>query len=271
MLELAMAEADTTAAKRIAEYLTKRCASWGAVGGDAGSGKAMFVPPGERGTIVLLHDYNSQKGSLVPWAYVLAQAGYRAILVDLPGHGQSSGPTVSFGRSEVAALTQALHSFQQQGLCGAKVGLLGLGYGANVALCWAAVDSRIGAVVAIAPYNQPDEALGRMAEEAGARIPRELLQGALARAAERVQIRWADWSGEAALRQLKQPVLLIGSGQDRVSVTNDLRLLERAAPFGSRSLLVPEASHFTVQHWFHETAEPVKSWFRRHLDPPGHY
>jgi hypothetical protein len=67
------------------------------------------------------------------------------------------------------------------------------------------------------------------------------------------------------LRQLKKPVLLIGGGKDTICTPNDLKVLEQAAPSGSKSVLIPEASRRDVAYWFHEIAEPVKSWFHQHL------
>jgi len=62
-------------------------------------------------------------------------------------------------------------------------------------------------VVAIGPYNQPEQAFERMAEEHKSSISAEVLHDALEVVAARLDIKWADWSGEAALRQIKRPVL----------------------------------------------------------------
>ena len=57
-----------------------------------------MVPVQERGTVLLLHDYNYQKEHMVLWASLLAQADHRVVMVDLRGHGESSGPTISYGK-----------------------------------------------------------------------------------------------------------------------------------------------------------------------------
>ena len=225
-------------------------------------------PPGvvqERGTVVLLHDYNSQKEFMSLWAFVLAQAGCRVFLVDLPGHGESAGQIVSYGKYETADLRQALDYLTEHGMCEEKVGVLGVGYGANLALHWAARDPRVRAVVAIAPYNQPEQALERLGREKNVSISIEVLKEALSLVATRLDMRWADWSAATALHQLKEPVLLIGGGKDTICSTNDLHVLEEAAPSGSKGILVPEANHWSVGYSFHEIAEPVTAWFRGHL------
>ena len=69
------------------------------------------------------------------------------------------------------------------------------------------------------------------------------------------------------MRQITKPVLLIGGGKDTICTTNDLQVLEQAAPAGTKSLLIPEANRWAVRYWFHEIAEPVKAWFHERL--PG--
>src|SRR5438045_4980961 len=101
-----------------------------------------------------------------------------------------------------------------QPVCDGTVGVLGVGYGANLALHLAVSDSRVRTVVAIAPHNQPEQVFERMAQEHPSSISPEMLREALETAAARLDIKWSEWSGEAALRQLKEPVLLIGGGKD---------------------------------------------------------
>jgi hypothetical protein len=119
------------------------------------SGRALPIP--QRGTVVLLHDYGLQMEFMAVWAFELAQAGYRVILVDVRGHGQSTGQTVSYGKWETDDLRAMLDYLTGQRLCDRKVGVLGVGYGGWLALQWAARDSRVGTVVAIAPYNRVDQ------------------------------------------------------------------------------------------------------------------
>ena len=55
-------------------------------------------PPDRHATIFVLHGFLMNKETMAGWAFFLAQAGYRVVLVDLRGHGQSTGDTVSFGQ-----------------------------------------------------------------------------------------------------------------------------------------------------------------------------
>jgi pimeloyl-ACP methyl ester carboxylesterase len=233
---------------------------------DFGKGKVSLAS--QRGTIFLLHDYNQQKEHMILWAWVLAKEGYRIILLDLRGHGDSSGETFSYGKYETADLQQALDYLAVRNICDGPVGVLGLGYGATLALHWAGRDPRIRTVVAIAPHNQLEQAFERTAREMKATVPAAELQEALAQVAARLDIQWPDWSGEAAMRKLKRPVLLIGGGTDTVVSTNDLRVLEQAAPHGSKALVVRDADHGSVKYWFHEIEEPIKAWLHDHLTRP---
>ena len=229
------------------------------------SGPALPIP--QRGTVVLLHDYNLQKEFMAVWAFELAQAGYRVILVDVRGHGESTGQTVSYGKWETDDLKAMLDYLTSRRWCERELGVLGVGYGACLALQWAARDSRVGTVVAIAPYNRVDQVLERMAQQEKAPVSAEALHAALDSVARQLGINWADWSGEAALRRLTQPVLLIGGEKDPIATASDLRVLGQASPAGSRSIFIPEANHQFIAFWLHDLSKPVAAWFGEHLPP----
>jgi pimeloyl-ACP methyl ester carboxylesterase len=225
-----------------------------------------FTPPNPPATIFLLHGYMLSKESMAPWAYLLAQAGYRVILPDLRGHGQSTGDTVSYGKYETADLSRVLDYLQARGLCDNAVGVLGFSYGATLALHWAAHDGRVRTVVAIAPYSRPDEAFVRLTRELKIPITRRAAQKAVALAAATLQINWADWSGETAIRQVRAPVLLIGGGKDTICTPNDIAALHTAAAGESTIIQIPLAVHFVLPLWFHDLTDPVKAWFHAHMD-----
>jgi len=53
-----------------------------------------------RGTVLLLHGYGLAQFSMLPWALRLSQDGWRSVLVDLRGHGKSTGRQIYFGVKE---------------------------------------------------------------------------------------------------------------------------------------------------------------------------
>jgi pimeloyl-ACP methyl ester carboxylesterase len=223
------------------------------------------VPLQERGTVVVLHGYAMDKETMLPWAFVLAQAGYRVVLVDLRGHGGSTGSMVSFGKYEAEDLVQMLDERQRQGLGQGKVGVLGYSLGADLALHWAVRDARVGTVVALAPYNNLEDALQRLSTEFGMAISPKLAHATLGLVGAKLGVDWADWSGIAAARGLKVPVLLVGGAKDSISRPEDIEALKVAAPEGSKCIMVPIANHEALGVWLHELGEPVKEWFGNHL------
>jgi pimeloyl-ACP methyl ester carboxylesterase len=146
------------------------------------------------------------------------------------------------------------------------VGVLGYSFGATLALHWAAHDSRVRTVVAVAPYNHPDQAFERLARELRIPITRRAADQAVALAAAKLDLNWADWSGEAAIRQVQAPVLLVGGGRDKISRPDDIAALQRAGAGEVRTIMIPGADHVAVPLWFHELGDPVQSWFKTHLE-----
>lgn len=106
-----------------------------------------------RGTILVLHGIRANKLVMLPVARMLADAGFRAVLLDLRGHGESSGQYLSFGVFESQDLSQLLDALEREKLLAGNVGVYGASYGAGVAIQLAGRDPRVKAVVAVAAFQ----------------------------------------------------------------------------------------------------------------------
>lgn len=224
-----------------------------------------FTPLPQPATIVLLHGYTLTKESMLPWAFVFAQAGYRVVMIDLRGHGQSTGQWIGFGKYETEDLKQALDYLIAQQLCDERVGVLGLSYGATMALHWAAHDPRVRAVATIAPYNHPDDAIVRFVAMTRIPVPQKSVRAAAATVATKLDLKWNEWSAETAMRKIQCPVFLISGEKDPICQRDDIEALKRAATCSTKSLEIAGADHIVLGALFHELTEPLKNWFGEHL------
>jgi pimeloyl-ACP methyl ester carboxylesterase len=225
-----------------------------------------MAPMTKRGTIFVLHDYGCEKERMFTWAFLFAQSGYRTVLVDLRGHGESTGASVSYGKYEVADLMAVLDYIDGAKSRYGKAGVFGVGYGADLALNWAARDSRVGAIVAVAPYDGVERSFQDIAKTHHVTIPDNVLHESLQIVAAKLGIDWSDWSGGAAIRRTRVPVFLVAGARDTVSPANDIETLRSVASPGSKTLLIPDAAHGNIDHWIGEIAEPAKQWFAEHLE-----
>ena len=78
---------------------------------------AIADPPRARGTVFVLYGVRDSKKSMRRWGDVVVGAGYRAMLVDLRGHGSSTGHVLSYGAREAEDLRRALDHLEARGLC----------------------------------------------------------------------------------------------------------------------------------------------------------
>lgn len=136
-----------------------------------------------RGTIVVLHGVRLDKRSMMPVATLLADAGYRSVLVDLRGHGHSSGAYLTYGVVESRDGMQLLDALESRGIELGPVGLHGFSYGGATAIHWAARDPRVRAVVAVAAFSSLRDVtrdyLRRYAPAIDPAVPRDWLDGAV--------------------------------------------------------------------------------------------
>lgn len=218
-----------------------------------------------RGTVFLLHGYSGDKKFMLGWGLALAQAGYRTVLVDLRGHGHSTGDHIYFGGIERTDLAQCLDSLRQRRVCEGPVGVLGISYGAVVALQWAAMDSRVQSVVAISPYPDPGTAVEEFLKATAPVLPRWVGRKAAGILASNLTATLPDLTTETAVRGTKRPILLVRGDRDKLSSQEFLKRLEAVAPKGSAAIVVPLANHLNTGLCINQLESPVTNWFRMHL------
>jgi len=218
-----------------------------------------------RGTVFLLHGYGLNREMMLPWGMALARVGYRAVLVDLRGHGHSTGDRIYFGRVERTDLVQCLDALEQRGVCKGPVGTLGISYGAVLALQWAAVDPRVQCVIAISPYSDPGTAMEEYLKVYAPALPWRTDHDAAGIIARQLAAEWPDSATATAVRGLKQPVLFVRGGHDELCSREDLSRLRAAAPKGSEVREVPKANHLVAGMCITQLEGPVTNWFGAHL------
>ena len=81
------------------------------------------------GAILLLHGARGNRLDMLERARLLARAGYSVLLIDLPGHGESTGDKITFGAREGAGVLAAL-GFIRRELPHERLGVIGTSLGA---------------------------------------------------------------------------------------------------------------------------------------------
>jgi pimeloyl-ACP methyl ester carboxylesterase len=222
-----------------------------------------------RGTVVLLHGVRMNKQSLVPVGAALSDAGYRAVLVDLRGHGESTGRYLTYGAVEARDVAAVFDALPMEGReC---VGVYGFSYGAAVAIQLSARDERVRAVVAVASFSSLREVTLDYRQKylpvPFSLIPDTWFQGALDEAG---QLAAFDPDGAAPVRALERSsarVLLIHGAADTQVPLRHGRELAAAAGSRAELVVVPGATHDSIPN---DPSGVVRrstiDWFDRWLD-----
>lgn len=188
-------------------------------------------PSPPKATIVLLHGFQDSKEDMIHWALYLAEHRYRTVLVDMRGHGRSTGDWVGYGAFEARDLKQVIDELEIRQLVVGRIGVLGISYGASVGLQLAGLDKRVEAVVAIEPFSDPRIAVKEFAKAA---VP-GLVKGwtdqdfsiAEDRASELAGFSWKDADVEKSVSETNASILYINAVNDHwISSQNAQRLAE---------------------------------------------
>jgi pimeloyl-ACP methyl ester carboxylesterase len=200
-----------------------------------------FPPAGgasQLGTVILLHGIRGDKSSLLGFARRFRDAGYRAVMPDLRGHGSSSGDFLTYGMVESKDVSQLLDSVAAR--CGEKrFVLFGYSYGGAVAIQTAARDSRVEAVVTVATFASLRQVVSdyktRFFPTLDPVVPATWLQARLDDAGRRARFDPDAADPARAAAALAVPLLVIHGTSDTQIPPDHARAVSRSA---SRSTLV---------------------------------
>jgi pimeloyl-ACP methyl ester carboxylesterase len=222
-----------------------------------------------RGTIVLLHGYLQDRSFLVPWAIAFAEQGYRCLVVDLRGHGESTGRHIGFGAFESRDIALVIDDLDRRGWNVSDVGLFGISYGASVAMLTAGRDPRVATVVALQPFVAADRAIPELMRAAFPDRAHGISDAQFATAHSKVgAIAGFDWSAAdipAALARSRAPVLLVHGEADRWLSPDHSRELALLAPSGSALSLVPRENHVTLPLQVVPLLPRIREWLDENL------
>ena len=230
-------------------------------------------PTNPCGTILVLHGIHDNKVSMLGTGKRLAREGYRAVLVDLRGHGQSSGAWLTYGAVEARDLAQVLDALEQENLIAGPVGVYGNSYGGACALRLAGRDPRVRAVVSVAAFaTMREEVSDYIRHEA--RVPSwcitdRMIARAVEDAGKLAGFDPGEASPLAAIQHADAAVLLIHGEPDAKVPVQHARQLHAAAPRHSQLVVMASAGHDAFfQDRDGAVARATTAWLAKWLGKP---
>jgi fermentation-respiration switch protein FrsA (DUF1100 family) len=205
---------------------------------------AGWFAPGQpgRGAALLLHGVRGSRHAMTRRALFLHRLGFTTLAIDLPGHGESPAPRITFGANESHGVTAAL-AWLAQRCPGERLGAIGVSLGA-ASLVLARPDPAPSAVVLESMYPTIEEAVAdRLAQRGGA--PAAWLAPALLwQMPWRLGISPSQLHPIDALPSLRSPLMIAAGDVDRHTTLAETRRLFDAARGEPKSLwIVPGAAH----------------------------
>lgn len=219
--------------------------------------------PAPRGTVILLHGYGEAQFAMLPWGLRLAEEGWRCVLVDLRGHGASTGKRVYFTVVETNDMIQLLDTLERDKKVAEPVSLVGESYGAVLALRWKTVDPRIGSIVAIAPYASLSNAVLNIRKAYTPLIPKVMVKAGMKKLPSLLKIPGNEFDTTTVMRRQPVKALFIAGGEDDISPVPVVEKVYALAAPGSQFVVVPDATHEALTYYFKELLPSVLSWLEQ--------
>ena len=229
-------------------------------------GRSNLWTSSPRGTIVLLHGYGLAQFSMAPWALRLAQEGWQCVLVDLRGHGKSTGKQIYYGLQEVHDLSQLLNQLAHDGRLREPVAAVGESYGAVMALRWKSIEPRIRTVVAITPYAGLSNTVMNLRREYAGWMPKTVVRAGLKKLPDLLGVPAAELDTTTELSRFPTSALFVAGTEDKITPVADVEQLHALVAPGSKLIVVPKATHEAITYLFADLVPPVLEWLAEKMD-----
>ncbi|MFW6145844.1 MAG: alpha/beta hydrolase family protein [Planctomycetota bacterium] len=232
-------------------------------------------PPEPAGTILVLEHLTGRARTdywFWPLAMAMADAGYRVILPDLRGQGDSTGPSLGYVLGDAADLAVVIDALDDRGLLAGRLGVFGHSYGAAVAAKLATADGRVATCVLSGAPMTMRSAIDRAAERHG--LWRWMTQAQRKRTFELIS-REIGFPIETLdvrtfLKAPTVPVLLLHGHQDEWVPVCDALENYLARPERTRFVIYDDGKHlgYLVTR-FEDVRAVCLKWFAVHLRGEG--
>jgi pimeloyl-ACP methyl ester carboxylesterase len=193
--------------------------------------------------------------------------GWRCVLVDLRGHGKSTGKRIYYGTVETKDLSQLLDQLAQKGQLAGPVSAIGESYGAALALRWKTVEPRVQNVVAIAPYVVLSNAVLNISRDYAPWMPQFILKAGLKKLPAVLNVPPGALDTTTVLSEKPVLALFVAGAADRIMPVADEQRLDKLAQPGSPLVVVPDATHESLTYFFNDLVPPVLAWLEREKPP----
>jgi pimeloyl-ACP methyl ester carboxylesterase len=219
-----------------------------------------------RGTVLVAHGLRDNKRKLLRLGHFLAHRGYRAVLVDLRGHGASSGQWGTFGVMEGRDLSRVIDRLESDGYLAGRVGAIGHSWGGAAVLQLAACDPRVHAVVTVATFTSMRDIVPPYVKRRAPfsdLITDAQIVGAINGAGRIAGFDPDDADSRVAAETATARILFVHGALDGLISADHARRLHERAAANSELLIIDNANHHTVMAGARgrEVAKAAVEWF----------
>jgi pimeloyl-ACP methyl ester carboxylesterase len=194
------------------------------------------LPP--RATIFVLPGLRDDKEYMRAYAERLAEAGYRAVLVDSRGHGRSGGQWLTYGVQESRDLSQLIDALAITG----PIGVLGHSYGGSTALQWAGREPRLRAAIGMGAFTTLRECV-RDLPIIGTIVPHFILERAIERASRMAHFDPDEADARRAVQKTQAAVLIVHGSLDPIVPVAHAHSLAAAGQGHSQLVILDGQDH----------------------------
>ena len=224
-----------------------------------------------RGTVFVLHGLNSDKRDMIGSARMFANHHYRAVLVDLRGHGQSTGDYVTFGVRDGPDLSRVIDALANRNLIAGRIAVYGPSFGGAAALHLAAADDRIDALILIATFTRLRDVVPIYVRTylpgVGHMVSDTDIEQSIVAAGQRAGFDPDAADSVKAIARVSCPVLILHGRRDEHIPYSHAQALESACTSECRLVPLEDATHYSIMDDNKQIlVRETMAWLARFID-----